>query len=155
MIKIEDLDRIITIVEKHKLSHFEYEQENSKVVIEIGCPANRKEKENAKIVNAAGADAEEKVNSKEINDVNSETEKKFIKSSLAGTFYLRKNENEEAFVKLHDVVKEDSVVGLVEVMKLFNEVEAGVSGEITDILVKDGEFVEYGQPLFEIKGCDE
>ncbi|WP_254637424.1 acetyl-CoA carboxylase biotin carboxyl carrier protein [Clostridium beijerinckii] len=40
---------------------------------------------------------------------------------------------------------------MIEVMKLFNEVEAGVQGTIVDILVKDGEFVEYGQPLFEIK----
>ncbi|MDU7439567.1 MAG: biotin/lipoyl-containing protein, partial [Clostridium sp.] len=78
-------------------------------------------------------------------------DKNYIKSNLAGTFYLKKEENSEPFVGLNEKINENTVVGLVEVMKLFNEVEAGVSGEIIDILVDDGEFVEYGQQLFEIK----
>ena len=47
-------------------------------------------------------------------------------------------------------IRDSTIVGLVEVMKLFDEIEAGLSGKISKILVEDGEFVEYGQPLFEL-----
>lgn len=68
------------------------------------------------------------------------TEKEYIKAAFAGSFYSSKEKNEQAFVKVNDEVECDTVVGLIEVMKLFNEVEAGVQGTIVDILVKDGEF---------------
>ena len=57
----------------------------------------------------------------------------------------------EAYVKVGDVVTNDSIVCIVEAMKLFNEIEAEVKGEIVEILVKDGQLVEYGQPLFLVK----
>ena len=56
-----------------------------------------------------------------------------------------------AYVKAGDKVTGDSIVCIVEAMKLFNEIEAEVSGEIVEVLVKDGELVEYGQPLFLVK----
>ena len=56
-----------------------------------------------------------------------------------------------AYVRIGDKVKPESIVCIVEAMKLFNEIEAEVSGEIVEILVKDGQLVEYGQPLFLVK----
>ena len=56
-----------------------------------------------------------------------------------------------AYVQTGDKVKPESIVCIVEAMKLFNEIEAEVSGEIVEILVKDGQLVEYGQPLFLVK----
>lgn len=149
MIEIDDLDRIMGIIEKHDFSHFEFEQENSKVVIERGNSKEEglKEQNSCSIENTVDTEVH-------IENDKSGVKKDYIKSTLAGTFYLRKEEDEEPFVKLHDRVEENTVVGLVEVMKLFNEVEAGINGEIADILVKDGDFVEYGQPLFEIKGSE-
>ena len=47
--------------------------------------------------------------------------------------------------------KSESIVCIIEAMKLFNEIEAEIDGEIVEVLVKDGEFVEYGQPLFLVK----
>ncbi|AND84637.1 biotin/lipoyl-binding protein [Clostridium tyrobutyricum] len=146
MINIDDLDKIMEIVEKHDFSHFEFEQESSRIVID----------RNADVKHMVKIEDTENNMDQSIHEEKS-TEKgnsQYIKSTLAGTFYLRKEKGSEPFVKLHDIVQEHTVVGLVEVMKLFNEVEAGVSGEITDILVKDGDFVEYGQPLFEVKGSD-
>ncbi|SMC24173.1 acetyl-CoA carboxylase biotin carboxyl carrier protein [Clostridium acidisoli DSM 12555] len=141
MINIEDLDKIMEIANKHSFSRFEFEQENSRVVIERENSIKKVLEEDKSVV-------------KSINKEIHIEEKNYIKSSLAGTFYLKKEENAAPLVKLHDVVEENTVIGLIEVMKLFNEVEAGVSGEIVNILVKDGEFVEYGQPLFEVKGSD-
>lgn len=151
MIQIEDLEKIIEIVEKHDISHFEFEQNDSRIVIEkqLLKPVFNIDKTNnseMKVINECR-------NEKEKNLINNEEkiDKNYIKSNLAGTFYLKKEENSEPFVGLNEKINENTVVGLVEVMKLFNEVEAGVSGEIIDILVDDGEFVEYGQQLFEIK----
>jgi acetyl-CoA carboxylase biotin carboxyl carrier protein len=55
------------------------------------------------------------------------------------------------YVKKGDKVQADTVVCIVEAMKLFNEIEADVSGEIVEVLVDNGELVEYGQPLFLVK----
>jgi len=54
-------------------------------------------------------------------------------------------------VQVGDSVTNDSTVCILEAMKLFNEIQAEVSGEIAEILVEDGQMVEYGQPLFKVK----
>lgn len=74
-----------------------------------------------------------------------------IVSPMVGTFYEASSPDADAFVKVGDKVTSDSVVCIVEAMKLFNEIEAEVSGEIVEILVDNGELVEYGQPLFRVK----
>lgn len=70
---------------------------------------------------------------------------------MVGTFYSAPNPESPAFVKVGDQVGEESIVCIVEAMKLFNEIEAEVTGEIVEILVENGELVEYGQPLFLVK----
>src|SRR5574344_1001495 len=74
-----------------------------------------------------------------------------ITAPSVGTFYKSSEPGAEAFVEVGSVVKENTIVCILEAMKLFTEIEAEVSGEIVEILVKDGDFVEYGQPLFKVK----
>lgn len=154
MIKIEDLEKIIDIVENHDISHFEFEQDSSRVVIEKDTPRKmgRSMTSSCKkeiLLDSLKDKRVEKNNGKvQKDDFNC---KEYIKSTLAGTFYIKKDEGSEPFVSVNDEVDEETIVGLIEVMKLFNEIEAGVKGKITKILVKDGDFVEYGQPLFEIE----
>ena len=74
-----------------------------------------------------------------------------ITSPMVGTFYQSPNPESPAFVKVGDGVGEETIVCIVEAMKLFNEIEAEVEGEIVEVLVKDGQLVEYGQPLFLVK----
>ncbi|MDX8046025.1 acetyl-CoA carboxylase biotin carboxyl carrier protein [Gracilibacillus sp. S3-1-1] len=74
-----------------------------------------------------------------------------IVSPMVGTFYSSPSPDQPAFVQVGDQVTNDSIVCIVEAMKLFNEIEADVNGTITEILVENGELVEYGQPLFRIK----
>jgi len=74
-----------------------------------------------------------------------------ITSPMVGTFYQSPNPESPAFVKVGDEVGEETIVCIVEAMKLFNEIEAEVEGEIVEVLVKDGQLVEYGQPLFLVK----
>lgn len=71
-----------------------------------------------------------------------------IKSPTVGTFYQSPSPGESAFVKVGDHVSKDTVVCIVEAMKVFNQIPADVSGTIAKILLKDGDSVEYGQPLF-------
>lgn len=70
---------------------------------------------------------------------------------MVGTFYGAPSPDSDAYVKVGDQIKEDTVLCIVEAMKLMNELEAEVSGEIVEIFVKNGQLVEYGQPLFLVK----
>ncbi|HJA81055.1 MAG TPA: acetyl-CoA carboxylase biotin carboxyl carrier protein [Candidatus Mediterraneibacter intestinipullorum] len=75
---------------------------------------------------------------------------KVVKSPLVGTFYAAPAEDAEPFVKVGDSVKEGQVLAIVEAMKLMNEIESDFTGTVAEILVENGEAVEYGQPLFVI-----
>ena len=73
-----------------------------------------------------------------------------IVSPTVGTFYQSPQPGDPAFVKVGDQVNPDSIVCIVEAMKVFNQIPAEVSGTISKILVKDGEAVEFGQALFAV-----
>jgi acetyl-CoA carboxylase biotin carboxyl carrier protein len=74
-----------------------------------------------------------------------------IPSPIVGTFYRSPSPNAESFVKIGTHVEPDTVVCIIEAMKLMNEIQAEASGEIAKIYVENGQPVEYGQPLFGIK----
>ncbi len=74
-----------------------------------------------------------------------------VKSPMVGTFYSSPSPDKDAFVRVGDKVNASSILCIIEAMKLMNEIESEVNGTIKEILVKDGEMVEYGQPLFKIK----
>ena len=71
-----------------------------------------------------------------------------IKAPMIGTFYRKPSPDKDAFVNVGSEIKNDSVVCVIEAMKLFNQIEAEVSGKIVKILVDDASPVEYDQPLF-------
>ncbi|MCW8897630.1 MAG: acetyl-CoA carboxylase biotin carboxyl carrier protein [Flavobacteriales bacterium] len=71
-----------------------------------------------------------------------------IKSPMIGTFYRKPSPDKPNYVSVGDEVKNETVVCVIEAMKLFNEIEAEINGKIVKILVDDGSPVEYDQPLF-------
>ena len=75
---------------------------------------------------------------------------KTIDSPTVGTFYGSPSPEDPAFVKVGDSVQSDTVVCLVEAMKVFNQIQAETSGTIAEILVQNGDAVEFGQPLFRL-----
>lgn len=75
---------------------------------------------------------------------------KIVKSPLVGTFYAAPSPEAETFVKKGDTVKKGQVLGIVEAMKLMNEIESEYDGVVEDILIGNEDTVEYGQPLFVI-----
>jgi len=74
-----------------------------------------------------------------------------ITSPMIGTFYSSPSPDSDPFMAVGDRVGDDSVVCIIEAMKVMNEIKAECSGEIVEILVENGEPVEYGQPLFLVK----
>jgi acetyl-CoA carboxylase biotin carboxyl carrier protein len=74
-----------------------------------------------------------------------------IPSPIVGTFYRAPSPNADSFVKIGSTVEPDTVVCIIEAMKLMNEIQAETTGEVAKIYVENGQPVEYGQPLFGIK----
>ena len=70
---------------------------------------------------------------------------------MPGTFYSAPSPEAEPFVKAGDAVKKGQTLCIVEAMKIMNEIEAESNGVISEILIKNGDPVEYNQPLFKIK----
>ncbi len=73
-----------------------------------------------------------------------------IKAPMVGTFYRAPSPDAKAFVEVGQTIKEGETVCIIEAMKLMNEIEADISGSVVEILVENGQPVEYGQPLFVI-----
>lgn len=95
------------------------------------------------------------------NEVKKDTEKEtviddknvsIITSPMVGTFYTKASPESPAFVEVGDKVSKGKVICIIEAMKLMNEIESDYSGIIVERLVNDGDMVEYGQPLFKVKG---
>lgn len=74
-----------------------------------------------------------------------------VTSPLVGTFYSSPSPEAESFVKVGDSVKKGQVLGIIEAMKLMNEIESDYDGVVEAVLVKNEDVVEYGQPLFRIR----
>ena len=73
-----------------------------------------------------------------------------VKSPMVGTFYRASSPGAKSFVEVGSVVKEGDAICIIEAMKILNEIEADASGTITQILVDNGQAVEFGQPMFVI-----
>jgi acetyl-CoA carboxylase biotin carboxyl carrier protein len=75
----------------------------------------------------------------------------FIESPMVGTFYSSSAPDAAPFVTIGSPVRPDTIVCVLEAMKVFTDIPAGVAGTITEILVKNGQSVEFGQPLFRVE----
>lgn len=172
MFKVQELREIIKLVDSSSLDEFTYEVDGAKlklkrnngVVAEVVAPkapavvqqvqaaepkAEVKAKEEAAAPAPQKAEAAEKPAEKKVS-VDDPTLHK-ITSPMVGTFYKAPSPDSPAYVKVGDKVEPDTVVCIVEAMKLFNEIEAEIKGEIVEVLVENEQLVEFGQPLFLVK----
>lgn len=164
--KIQEIREIIKLVDGSSIDEFTYESEGVKVKLKknggaVQAPATQSSPEAPKAeasapapaANTAPAAKAEELISEETPELAVENNGDFHKilSPMVGTFYKSPSPEDEAYVQVGSKVSADQVVCIVEAMKLFNEIEAEVDGEITEILVQDGQLVEYGQPLFLVK----
>ncbi|MEW9669614.1 acetyl-CoA carboxylase biotin carboxyl carrier protein [Ammoniphilus sp. 3BR4] len=171
MLKMHEIREIIKLLDQSSVQEFELENEGLRISVKKGAkvtavPAAEKPAvakilpAPVQVVSTQTAAPVEKVPQPEVPVKSTQAEEQPIAaedtlekivSPMVGTFYSRPEPNAPSYVKVGDKVNADSIVCIVEAMKLFNEIEAEISGEIVKILAADGQLVEYGQPLFLVK----
>lgn len=166
MLKIQEIREIIKLIDQSSIEKFSFESEGSKIklekarsqqitvpVVAEATPVVQQEVAIAPTprVEAVAVPKQEVVEQPVATPQTDDASLHKITSPMVGTFYSAPSPEEPAYVQNGDKVKAESIVCIVEAMKLFNEIEAEVSGEIVEILVEDGQLVEYGQPLFLVK----
>lgn len=134
--EMDHLVKLIETVSQSGLSRFEYEE--SGVRIHMEKPENVQ----------AGAI---QVQTEATQQMPEEAEDQVVTCPLVGIFYEAPEEGAEAFVKVGDSVKKGQTLAIVEAMKLMNEIESEYDGIVAEVLVKNGQAVEFGQPLFRIR----
>jgi acetyl-CoA carboxylase biotin carboxyl carrier protein len=152
MMEFEQVIQLIDHVAAAGLSSFSYEAEGVKLSMKgrqpVGVSVNP---ESVSGMTAAAKQVAETAISP-VTDValddTAHRSGKVVNSPLVGTFYAAPSEDAEPYIQVGDTVKKGQVLAIVEAMKLMNEIESDFDGVVKEILVKDGEPVEYGQPLF-------
>lgn len=155
--EFEHLVKLIEVVSNSELTGFKYEENGIKLNIQkekvqticggaaVTAPAAFAA---APVVSAAAPSVVSESESTE----NTAEEKpgRLIKSPLVGIFYVAPAEDADPFVAVGDTVKKGQTIAIVEAMKLMNDIESDFDGVIQEVLVSNGEAVEYGQPLFRV-----
>ena len=141
--EFENLITLIKTVSDSNISELEFEHSGARVCLKknetVYC-------EIPPVMNGATGDTAQ-VNIKNVQN----DEEKYIKSPLVGRFYVAPSENDSPFVREGDAVKKGQIVAIVEAMKLMNDIESDFDGIIEEVLVENGDTVEYGQKLFRVR----
>jgi len=149
---LRKVKKLLDLMEAHELAEIEVESEGEKVRLRKNVPGG-----GVTVVPAPYTAPLAEPPAKSLPEPAPQAEEKKAKdvveivSPMVGTFYRAQSPESEPFVSVGSKVQEDTVVGVIEAMKVMNAIKAEVSGEIVAILVENGEAVEYGQPLFAVK----
>jgi len=148
-IDYNEIIKLIDLLEERKLSHFELEVEGLK--ISLGrSQAGAQPLEMVQIAPPA-ADTSKSALLTEVVQEEAQNNLHVVTSPMVGTFYRSPDPSSPAFVEAGETVKKNQTLCIIEAMKLMNEIEADVEGVVTEVYVKNGKPVEYGQKLFALK----
>jgi acetyl-CoA carboxylase biotin carboxyl carrier protein len=148
-----ELNDILAIMDKVKSTGLElFEYENGEEKIQLRNAAPQKTEKNLALAEAKEEASERKIIRTETSET-SEASEEFltIESPMVGTFYVSPSAGETPFVQVGDQIKKGQVIGIVEAMKLMNEIEAEWDGTVEEILAENEQLVEFGQPLVRIR----
>jgi len=147
-VDLEEIKTIIDLMQKNSITEFELEKEGCRIRLRRAeeeappkaapLPVPLPEEAQAEAAPPPGASAA----------AHQEAE---IKSPMVGTFYRAPSPDAAPYVDVGSEVNPDTVVCIIEAMKVMNEIKAEVSGVVTQVLVENGKPVEYGQPLFKVR----
>jgi len=153
-VDLKDIKAIIDLMKKNSITEFELEEKDSKLRLKRGLngssPVAHQSDESAAMLPiplpaaapmVVAATAAPVANTGEID----------IKSPMIGTFYRSPSPESASYVEVGAEVNGETVVAIIEAMKVMNEIKAEVKGVITQILVENGKPVEFGQPLFKVR----
>ena len=164
-VNMDELRELIQLIRENDFSEFELEREGFRVrfrrgaelsEVAAGAPTTSRELQSVSAGNlidnsARTASAPSHPGAKAQTEASEDQDLYIIPSPIVGTFYRAASPTADAFVKIGSMVEADSVVCIIEAMKLMNEIQAETAGEVAKIYVENGQPVEYGQPLFGIK----
>jgi len=164
-VNMDELRELIQIINENEFTEFELEREGFRVRFRRGAEVQDasaatfsapRELSGAVMAPAAGQVAAASAapthpGAKAQTEASEDQDLYIIPSPIVGTFYRAASPQAESFVKIGSRVEADSVVCIIEAMKLMNEIQAETVGEVAKIYVENGQPVEYGQPLFGIK----
>jgi acetyl-CoA carboxylase biotin carboxyl carrier protein len=148
-----ELRRLVQLMNENDLVELEIEQEGMRVALRkagASAPASA-------VLPAASAAAGSKAHGASPADEDAENDAapppgtKEIRSPMVGTFYRRSNPEADPYVDVGSRIEPETVVCIVEAMKVNNEIKAEISGEVVEVLAEDGQPVEFDQPLFRVK----
>jgi acetyl-CoA carboxylase biotin carboxyl carrier protein len=150
-LELKDIRAIIDLMKKNDLAVFKLEKEGFKIELEAHrhaapLPSVPHEHQVISVAPAAGASPVSAASVPEAKIAYKE-----IVSPMVGTFYRAPSPDSAPYVKEGQEVSEETVVCIIEAMKVMNEIKAEVKGEIVEVLVENGTAVQFGQPLFRVK----
>ncbi len=165
-VNMDELREIIGLIREHDFTEFELEREGFRVRFRRGSEADISDMGATRLVGGSSAVASGATDTapagttsttpshpgaKAETAASEDQDLHMITSPIVGTFYRAASPNADSFVKIGSRVESETVVCIIEAMKLMNEIQAETSGEVAKIYVENGQPVEYGQPLFGIK----
>lgn len=149
--KIDQLKQVLEMLDQSSVNELSLETDTYKLKL-------KKQNDNIVVSHQApapaatpAAQAPVAVTESATEESNVEADTVTINALMVGTFYSRPNPDKPSFVKVGDQVEVGQVVCVLEAMKLFNNLNSEVAGTVVEILVADGDLVEFGQPLFRIR----
>jgi len=163
---IEDLRQLIEFLKSHGVSEFDVDRGDMKLRLKFNpvesgtaglsdlarllqsAPQNVAQAAAATVQTGAGSGA---VGAAAESAANAEAELHMVKSPIVGTFYGSPSPGAAPFVAPGDHVEKGQVIAIIEAMKLMNEIESDVSGEVVKCLVANGQAIEFSQPLFSVR----
>ena len=164
-VNMDELRELIQLVNENDFTEFELEREGFRVrfrrgaeISEVASAAFSTPRElsasssvTPSAPGVATASAPSHPGAKAQTEASEDQDLHIITSPIVGTFYRAASPTADSFVKIGSLVEPDSVVCIIEAMKLMNEIQAETTGEVAKIYVENGQPVEYGQPLFGVK----
>ena len=157
--QIKELEELIQLIERSEIEEFELERSGTKIKIR----KSRSDEEKRPVLVSAPLGPETPApptaleasldTSPSVVETAPELDESLhlFKSPIVGTFYLSSKPDAPAFVEIGQQVQEGTVLCIIEAMKIFNQIESDTTGEIVRVLAENGQPVEYGETLFEIR----
>jgi len=148
---VRKIRRLVELMKEHDLTEIDLRQENTRIQLRRGASGGDIETVIRPVVAVGGAAAGPPAPSEPAAAPPADDKHyAMITSPIVGTFYAAPDPDTPPYVKVGDHVGPETTVCIIEAMKVFNEIPAEVAGKIVAVLARNGEPVEYGQPLFKV-----
>ncbi len=153
--ELKDIKAIIDLMKKNSITEFELEEKDSKLRLKRGIngtsPVVQSDDSFQMIPPPSAAPVVAVATQSATTPVIANTGEIDIKSPMIGTFYRSPSPESASYVEVGTEVNSETVVCIIEAMKVMNEIKAEVKGVVTQVLIENGKPVEFGQPLFKIR----